>query len=81
LREDAFLSHVLSEGGVSVDPGKVKDVLEWDPPQNVSDIRRFLDLASYYRRFIHDFSKIAKPMTTVREGKRVQVVRGVSCEF
>jgi hypothetical protein len=67
LREVALLGHVLSEGGVSVDSGKVKDLLEWDPPQNVSDIRSFLSLASYYRRFIHDFSKIAKSMTRLLE--------------
>jgi hypothetical protein len=63
LREVAFLGHVLSEGGVSVDPGKAKDMLEWDPPQNVFDICIFLGLAAYYRRFIQDFSKIAKTMT------------------
>jgi hypothetical protein len=67
LREFAFLGHVLSEGGVSIDLRKVKDVLEWDPPQNVSDIRSFLDLAGYYRRFIQDFSKIAKPMPRLLE--------------
>jgi hypothetical protein len=43
---------VLSEGDVSVDPGKVKDVLEWDPPHNVYDIRNFLSLGGYYHRFI-----------------------------
>jgi hypothetical protein len=63
LREAAFLGHVLSEGGVSVDPRKLKDMLEWDPPQNVSDIDSFLGLAGYYRHFIQDFSKIAMPMT------------------
>jgi hypothetical protein len=63
LREATFLGHVLSEGGVSVDPGKLKDMLEWDPPQNVSDIDSFLGLAGYYRHFIQDFSKIAMPMT------------------
>jgi hypothetical protein len=54
---------VLFEGGVSVDSGKVKDMLEWDPPQNVSNIHSFLSLVGYYRCFIQDFSKISKPMT------------------
>ena len=52
---------------MSVDPGKVKDVLNWMPPQNVSEIWSFLGLAGYYRRFIQDFLKIAKPMTKLLE--------------
>jgi hypothetical protein len=67
LMELAFLGHVLSKEGVFVDPGKVKDVLEWEPPQNVSNIRSFLSLAGYYCRFMKDFSKIAKPMTRLLE--------------
>jgi hypothetical protein len=50
-----------------VDPGKVKDVLDWVPPTNVLEIRSFLGLAGYYRRLIKDFSKIAKPMTKLLE--------------
>jgi hypothetical protein len=46
-----------------MDPSKVKDVLSWKTPQNVSDIRSFLGLEGYYRRFIEGFSKISKPMT------------------
>jgi hypothetical protein len=63
LEEVSFLGHIISEGGISVDPSKVKDVLSWNTPQNVSDIRSFFDLARYYRRFIEGFSKISKPMT------------------
>ena len=67
LKEVSFLGHIISAGGISVDPSKVKDVLAWNTPQNVSDIRSFLGLAGYYRRFIEGFSKIAKPMTELLE--------------
>jgi hypothetical protein len=63
LNKVSFLGHIISEGGISVDPSKVKDILNWKRPQNVLDIRSFLGLAGYYRRFIEGFSKISKPMT------------------
>jgi hypothetical protein len=63
----AFLWHVISIGGVSIDPSKVKDVLNWMPPTNASEIQSFLGLAGYYCRFIKDFSKIAKLMTKLLE--------------
>jgi hypothetical protein len=67
LTEVAFLGHVISAGGISVDPSKVNVVLNWMPSMNASEIRRFLGLAGYYRRFIKDFSKIAKPMIRLLE--------------
>jgi hypothetical protein len=67
LIEVAFLRYIISTRGVSVDPSKVKDVLNWMLPTNVLEIRSFLGLVEYYRRFIHDFSKIAKSMTRLLE--------------
>jgi hypothetical protein len=67
LTQVAFLGHVISAGGVSVDPGMVKDVLNWMPPTTASEIWSFLGLAGYYHRFIKDFSKIAKLMTKLLE--------------
>jgi hypothetical protein len=67
LTKVAFLRNVISAGGISVDPSKVKDVLNWMPPMNALEIRSFLGLTGYYRRFIKDFSKIAKPLTRLLE--------------
>jgi hypothetical protein len=58
-----FLGHTISSEGISVDPTKVQEVMDWKPPTSVHQIRSFLGLEGYYRRFIPDFSKIAKPMT------------------
>jgi hypothetical protein len=67
LKEVSFLGHINSEGGISIDPSKVKDVLSWNTKKNVLDIRSFLGLAGYYRRFIEEFSKISKPMAELLE--------------
>jgi hypothetical protein len=62
LNKLIFLGHVLSANGVAVIPDKVQSGLDWVTPSSVKDVRSFLGLAGYYRRFIENFSKIAKPM-------------------
>ncbi|WVZ84760.1 hypothetical protein U9M48_031751 [Paspalum notatum var. saurae] len=79
LKEVAFLGHILSAKGVAVDPSKVEDVLNWKQPQTVTEIRSFLGLAGYYRRFIKDFSKIAKPMTALTQ-KNAKFAWSPKCE-
>ena len=62
-----FLGHIVSEQGVEVDPKKVDKVKEWPVPENLTQVRSFLGLCAYYRRFIPDFSKVAKPLTMLSE--------------
>jgi hypothetical protein len=67
LKEVPFLGHMISAEGIAVDPSKVQEVLDWKPLKSVTQIRSFLILAGYYRQFIPNFSKIAKPMTKLLE--------------
>jgi hypothetical protein len=73
IKEVPFLGHMVSPEGITVDPSKVKEVLDWKPSMTVSDVWRFLGLANYYRRFIPNFSKIMKPVTKLlwKENKYV----------
>jgi hypothetical protein len=63
LKNVKFLGHTISQDAISVDPSKVQEVMDWKPPESVHQIRSFLGLVGYYRRFILDFSRIAEPMT------------------
>jgi hypothetical protein len=54
MKQVAFLGHIISKRGISVDPSKVQDILSWNAPTSVSDIRSFLGLAGYYRRIFED---------------------------
>ena len=57
-----FLGHVILAKGVSVDPQKIEAVVNWKPPKNVSEVRSFLSLVGYYRKFVEGFSRIAAPL-------------------
>jgi hypothetical protein len=80
LREIKFLGHTIYRDGISVDPEKVQEVMNWKPPTTVRQIRSFLGLAEYYRRFIPDFSRIAKPMTELLK-KGVKFVLGTCSQI
>jgi hypothetical protein len=67
LKQVSFLVHIISKGGISVDPSKVQDLLSWKAPMSVCDNQGFLGLAGYYRRFLEGFSKISMPMTELLE--------------
>ncbi|WVZ70066.1 hypothetical protein U9M48_018766 [Paspalum notatum var. saurae] len=69
LEKISLLGHVWTTEGVSVDPEKIDAVSNWKTPRNVTEIRSFLGLAKYYRRFIENFSKIASPMTELLKDK------------
>jgi hypothetical protein len=70
---------VVSPEGIAVDPGKVKEVMEWKPPTTVFEVRSFLGLAGYYQRFIPNFSKITKPITELLK-KRNKYVWSEACD-
>jgi len=74
-----FLGHVLSAEGVAVDPGKVEHVLNWKPPTTVHEVRSFLGMAGYDRRFIPDFSRVATPITTLLKNQ-TKFVWSSECE-
>ena len=73
LTEVNFLGHVVSEARIAVDHSKVEAVQEWQRLTNVFEIRSFLGLAGYYKRFMGDFSRIAAPMTRLtRKGVKFE---------
>ena len=79
LKEVTFLGHIISKEGIKVDPTKVEAVSKWKQPENSTEVRNFLELAGYYRRFIKDFSKIAGPMTELTK-KSKKFIWSSKCE-
>ncbi|KAH9744181.1 hypothetical protein KPL70_003578 [Citrus sinensis] len=79
LEKVIFLGHVVSKDGILVDPSKVEVVSQWSRPTNAKEVRSFLGLAGYYRRFVEGFSKIAMPLTQLTK-KNVKFAWTPECE-
>ncbi|KAA0048696.1 reverse transcriptase [Cucumis melo var. makuwa] len=79
LKQVSFIGHVVSKAGVSVDPTKIEAVTSWPRPSTVSEVRSFLGLAGYYRRFVENFSRIATPLTQLTR-KGTPFVWSKACE-
>lgn len=75
----AFLGHIISRDGISVDQSKVEAVRNWVIPKNASEIRSFLGLAGYYRKFIKGFSSILVPLTSLTK-KSAKYVWSSDCQ-
>ncbi|KAI3790531.1 hypothetical protein L2E82_03636 [Cichorium intybus] len=70
INEVHFLGHVVSSKGIHVDPSKIEAIKDWKAPTTPTEVRQFLGLAGYYRRFIENFSKIAKPLTALTQKEK-----------
>ena len=75
----AFLGHVISVEGISVDPQKIEAIVSWKPPANVTEIRSFLGLSGYYQKFVEGFSKLAAPLTKLTR-KEEKFVWSEACQ-
>ena len=62
-----YLSHIISKTGIDVDPKNIRAIEDWPTPTSVTDIRCFLGLTGYYKKFIENFSRIACPMTALQK--------------
>jgi hypothetical protein len=73
------LGHIISKEGITVDPEKIKANKRWTTPKNVREVKSFMGLAGYYKRFITGFSRIAHSITSLKR-KRVKFQWTIDCE-
>src|SRR5438045_7056007 len=73
--EIKFLGHVIGKDGIKTDPAKIEKVKNYPRPTNITQLRGFLGLAKYYRKFIKDFAKIAKPLNELTKGSRSEPLK------
>eukprot|EP00253_Pinus_taeda_P020519 PITA_20519 len=69
--EIQYLGHVITKEGIAVDPEKIRTIMEWPIPKDVTDIRSFMGLPGYYRRFVEGFSRVAYPITSLHKKGKV----------
>lgn len=77
-KEVSFLGHIVSEEGIATDPSKIEAIKHWPIPRSVKEVRSFLGLCSYYRKFIYKFSDIARPLYNLME-KNIEFVWNKDC--
>ena len=79
LNQVVFLGHVISKDGITMDPNKIEAMVIWNRPTNVSEVRSFLGLVGYHKRFVEGFSRIASPLTQLTQ-KNVKLEWKEECE-
>lgn len=76
------MGHVVSKEGIAVDPVKIRAIMEWVAPKSVDEVRNFMGLVGYYRRFVRNFSQISYPITSLqRKGKNFEWKKECEASF
>ena len=74
-----YLGHVIFKEGISADPDKIREIMEWNVPKHVLDVRSFMGITSYYRKFIEEFSTIVNPISSLKKKGKI-FVWDLKCE-